>query len=798
MVQLMDGQTVLGTGPASSGVFSLTVALSPGIHSITAVCPGDANLYPGASAALSQTVQANTTVTVSTPASRTFFGQPVTFTATVAPSTAGGTVQFLNDGAPAGSAPIVNGAATLTLPNLTAGNHTIRAVYGGDGVHLGSSSDNWLQIVNLASTQVTLASSANPALAGQTVTFTVTLSPSAATGSVQFRDGATVMGTVTVTDGSASFSASTLSAGSHAIYAMYLGDANCSSAASAILSQTVNKAASSVSLAADHAAITSGQSVTLTATVAPAAASGTVQFLDGAMLLGTAALSNGSAAFTATGLSAGAHSITAVYDGDANTTGSSSAAVSVTVSKAAATVTVASSANPSTVGQSVTFTATVTPPAATGSVQFLDGATPIGTGTLSGGSASVSAPALTAGSHSITAVYSGDATYNSGTSVALAQTVNHASSSTTASASSGSITVGQSVTLTAAVTPSSATGTVQFLDGATVLGAAALSGGAASIAATGLAVGTHSITAVYGGDAANNGSTSAAVTVTVAKAAASVTATSSLNPSVAGQTVTFTATVTPLSATGSVQFLDGATPIGTAALIGGTASLSASGLAAGAHSITAVYSGDGNHNGAASGAFGQVVRAITTTALAADKPTAVAGEPVTFTAMVTPATGTGTVQFVEGANVIGTAAVSGGTASIAVSNLAVGVHSVTALYGGAAAYAPSASGPAGVTIVAALPPSNLAATAASANRINLSWTASATPGVTYNIYASSSSGFVPSAGNRIASGVTGTSYAHTGLASGTTVYYVVTAQNGNGESTASNQAGAATKGSGSK
>jgi hypothetical protein len=190
----------------------------------------------------------------------------------------------------------------------------------------------------------------------------------------------------------------------------------------------------------------------------------------------------------------------------------------------------------------------------------------------------------------------------------------------------------------------------------------------------------------------------------------------------------------------------------------------------------------------------QTVKAVTTTSLSAGVATAVAGQTVTFTAAVSPSTATGSVQFLDGATVIGTVTLSGGSAVLAVSNLAVGAHSVTAAYGGAASFAASASAPVSVTITPPPPaaPSNLAAAAVSTSQINLSWTASATPGVTYNVYASATSGFTPTPANRIASGVAATSYAHTGLPSATTRYYLVTAQNANGESPASNQASATT------
>jgi hypothetical protein len=80
--------------------------------------------------------------------------------------------------------------------------------------------------------------------------------------------------------------------------------------------------------------------------------------------------------------------------------------------------------NPSTSGQTITFTATISPNAATGSVQFLDGSNPIGTATLNNGTATLATAALSTGTHSITAVYGGDAIDSSSTSTALQQTVN--------------------------------------------------------------------------------------------------------------------------------------------------------------------------------------------------------------------------------------------------------------------------------------------------------------------------------------------------------------------------------------
>jgi hypothetical protein len=91
------------------------------------------------------------------------------------------------------------------------------------------------------------------------------------------------------------------------------------------------------------------------------------------------------------------------------------------------------------------------------------------------------------------------------------------------------------------------------------------------------------------------------------------------------------------------------------------------------------------------------------------------------------------------------------------------------------------------------PPSNLAAIAASSSSINLTWTASPTAGVTYDVFRTTTSGFSPSSGNQVASGVSGTSFADTGLAASTTYFYLVEAANAGSTSAASNQASATTQ-----
>jgi Pro-kumamolisin, activation domain/Bacterial Ig-like domain (group 3) len=370
---------------------------------------------------------------------------------------------------------------------------------------------------------------------------------------------------------------------------------------------------------------------------------------------------------------------------------------------AATTTTVTSSLNPSTVGQSVTFTAHVTSTGGTptGTVTFKDGATTLGTGTLAAGTTTFATTSLAAGTHSITAVYAGATGFAGSTSAALSQVVNTTSAATTTTLTSSlnPSRVGQSVTFTAHVTSSGGTptGTVTFKDGATTLGTGTLASGTTTFATAALAVGTHSITAVYAGATGFTGSTSAALSQVV-NASTTTTLTSSLNPSTVGQSVTFTAHVTSTGGTptGTVTFMDGATTLGTGTLAAGTTTFATTALAAGTHSITAVYAGATGFAASTSAALSQVVNstsAATTTTLTSSLNPSTVGQSVTFTAHVTSSGGTptGTVTFKDGATTLGTGTLAAGTTTFATTALAAGTHSITAVYAGATGFAASTS-----------------------------------------------------------------------------------------------------------
>jgi Big-like domain-containing protein/VCBS repeat protein len=151
------------------------------------------------------------------------------------------------------------------------------------------------------------------------------------------------------------------------------------------------------------------------------------------------------------------------------------------------------------------------------------------------------------------------------------------------------------------------TGSVTYRDGAATLGSAGL--GSAFKDAAGLTVGTHLLSASYGGDGNFNPHT-VTVSRTVAKAASTTKLASTLNPSSRGQAVTFTAIMVPQFAgtpTGKVSFKDGSTVLATVSMSSGKATYTTSSLAAGTHSITAVYTGDGNFKASTSAVLFQKV-----------------------------------------------------------------------------------------------------------------------------------------------------------------------------------------------
>ncbi len=264
------------------------------------------------------------TITFAQPASVDLLSGPVTLMAT-AP---GGPVSFASKTT---AVCTVNGS-TVTL--VAAGTCTIEATQAGNTTYSAAAPVDQSFTVTSAVTTTTLSAAPNPSRFGQSVTFTATVTVTGGggpTGTVTFKDGTTTLGTGTLANGVATYSTATLSVATHAVTAAYGGDTHYMASTSTALNQVVNQIPVTATVTSSANPATLGQPVTLTTTVSPSAATGSVTFYDGTNVLGTGTLSAGQAKLTTSLLPSGTRSITARYNGAPGYAPTAAAALPLTV-----------------------------------------------------------------------------------------------------------------------------------------------------------------------------------------------------------------------------------------------------------------------------------------------------------------------------------------------------------------------------------------------------------------------------------------------------------------------------------
>jgi hypothetical protein len=727
-VSFYNGETLLGTGNVNAaGVATLTTStLAVGTATLSADYSGSA--ADNGSNSTSQNLTVNTVTTATTltaaPTSSTY-GTSVTLTATITPTptdTPAGVVSFFNGATLITTAPVnSSGVATLATTALPVGSLSLTASYAGTTDFAASTSTAVTFVVSQVTTTTALAASPNPVTAGQTETLTATITPAptgTSYGTVNFFNGATQVGTGNVnSSGVATMTSTSLPAGVLSLTAVYSGNTDFAGSTSSATSLTV-LVATTTTLAATPNPATYGQTVTMTATVAPAptgSSLGTITFYSGETQLGTGAVnSSGIATFTTNNLAVASYTLTADYGGNASSAGSNSSVVTLVVNVAPTTVALAASPNPVTYGETETLTATITPaPAGSslGTVTFYDGATAIGSGNVnSSGVATTTSTTLAVGTDSLTAAYSGNTNFGASTSSVQSLVVNQVTTTTALALAPNPVVAGQTETLTATITPAptgTSYGTVSFYNGETLLGTGTVNAsGLATYTTTSLAAGTPSLTATYSGNTDFAGSTSTAQTLTVL-AVTTTTLTGSPNPATYTQSVTLTATISPAptgTSLGTVNFFNGSTQLGTGNVnASGIATLTTTTLPVGSFNLTAVYSGNAGFNGSTSSALSFTVNvAATTTAVTGSPNPATYAQSVTLTATVTPApTGSslGTVTFFNGEIQLGTGSVSStGAATLSSTTLPAGALSITAVYSGNTDYGASTSSALSLTI----------------------------------------------------------------------------------------------------
>jgi hypothetical protein len=397
-------------------------------------------------------------------------GQPFTLTATLAPpppstATLAGVIQFAIDDAIIGSTSLSANAATITAPStLSKGTHTATAIWSGNTTYPAVTLTTIHTVKGLPVT-INLSSSLNPAAVGQEVIIRTSVSaqsplPSSPvpTGTITVSDNGVVFGIATQVSNTlpASFGDGRefTTSGKHTILASYSGD-SVYEPATATLIETVIPVASSTTLQSSVNPSIYGQSVIFTATVTVASDFPVKGLFDASTI-------------TFSGLPGGPFTVP--------------------------------------VTQSSITTTNPTPYIANGTVPLA----------ITTGIATFTTSTLPAGSYPLTASFSGNAS-TTGSTATLTQTVRPALTTTTLTANPDPAYVTQTVTLSAAVNSpiSSATGTIQFFDGANPLTTVTLTSGSATFATALLTPSDHSITAQYSGDANNLPSTSSPITETI-------------------------------------------------------------------------------------------------------------------------------------------------------------------------------------------------------------------------------------------------------------------------------------------
>ncbi|WP_370240689.1 ExeM/NucH family extracellular endonuclease [Aeromicrobium sp.] len=354
-----------------------------------------------------------------------------------------------------------------------------------------------------------------------------------------------------------------------------------------------------------------GQAVTfnvssLAFSTAADAKDATVQAKLGNTVLGTFAVDNtvgtdirdeygrATVSFTVpSGTAAGVHDV--VLTG---TTTGTTTTVPLTIAKVATTTTITSSRNPGAFGSPITFTATVSGPVTSGTVQFaVDGEAVGSPVAVVAGQASYDVSGLAVGTSQVSATFSGDAN-TLGSSASVAQKVDKTGTLTVVTSSRNPAPVNSPVTFTATVVGPVTGGTVQFLDGTKVLATVAVVDGKASFTSSSLKIATYKITARFSGDAGTTGSLSPVLSQKITKVTTTTTLTSSASQVVVGGSAVVTATVAGASAvpTGTVSFYEENVLIATRPVVSGSASLTVDFKAVGARRIKAVYSGDAEDN----------------------------------------------------------------------------------------------------------------------------------------------------------------------------------------------------------
>jgi len=648
----ISAPVTLNSGGLVTYSYSPSTPPAVGQYSVVVVYSGDSTNYaPNTSTTTVQVSQATPTVTATVNGTPSI-GVPFTATIKVAGVAGGvaptGTVTVDTTSFNGATASVVsqgNGTwlATVT-PNSGGGPNSLTFNYNGDTNYVAGSYVLNVGSVTLGTTTTAVTYSPIPATAGQDTTLTATVTPSvggnsvtAPSGTVYFSINGLIV-SAQLTGNTATTTYQFAASSNNVLTANYGGDTNWKPSTSPAVSVSVGKMNSAITLTTSATSILYGNTLTLTADVAPAATltttqtpTGTVTFYNGGGPLATVALSSGEATYDVSTLNVGTAVITARYSGDSYFATSTSAPSSVGVSQDSGILEATIAPVTAPYGTQAVVTATLT---------LNGGGNPVGsitatvpgtvaagggtyTGTLTANTGGTSTANITVnlpppGAYTINvACASANANFTCApTTVDVSVTKGY--TTTTVSVLPTTPLSGQKVQLTAVVANQGGgtgtyayTGSIEFYDGGADLGGGAVVSNQVTISLAMKTGVSHAITAIYTGDTNWYGSTSNPVAVTVAANPSTTSLTSSLSTALVGTGVVLTANVGSTSGTvqviptGVVTFYDNyngsvlTLGTGTLAASGPYAAIavfSTTGLQGGAHSIFAIYGGDSNFN----------------------------------------------------------------------------------------------------------------------------------------------------------------------------------------------------------
>jgi hypothetical protein len=571
----------------------------------------------------------------------------------------------------------INGAANdfhlaAGSPAIDAGNNSALAFLSTNGVNLSTDIDGnprlqdatgkgypvidigaleALGLPEAGATTLLLSPSTFEATAGSNITFTLrAFSPlGIPAGPVTLvEDGTNTIGTIALdAKGTGAFTVA-CTPGIHHFVAQYPGQGLFTPATSIQIIVFIEKYPAFMTITSSPNPSQVGQSVTVTVNISSPdnAILSPIVFVDLGTTLATVNTSSaGIATYTTSTLTRGTHFVTASYAGDATHSSNTIGLVQTVLDPNDTAIRVTSSANPSILGQPVTFTALVTSSGGTvptGLISFSDGGTLLGSSALDpSGQTTLTISTLSLGSHTITAMLAPTGTFHASSGSAYQQVIAGYATTASLTSSLNPSTIAQPVTFTAHIASSNGipTGSVAFTDGATALGTQPLdAAGNAPLTTSALTAGTHPITATYVPTGSFAGST-ASLIQTVNGLASNVTLSASPLTGTTATPITFTVLVSSNSVssstpTGSVNFTKSNGTFGTAPIVNGVATFTTQ-LPVGVNIVSAAYTGDAAFNPATSNPVTITITAAPSTlTLTSSRNPSPALAPLAFTAQL--------------------------------------------------------------------------------------------------------------------------------------------------------------------